>query len=119
MRAGAIPGAPGNGSRRTPWRANTLESDLGRSTAVGMYPAGASPAGALDMAGTLFEWCLNDFEDPDKVEWPASPQERRAVRGGSWFDIRAWARCVARFRSLADVRDDFAGLRVCCSSPIF
>ncbi len=38
---------------KEPWRANTSESELGRSTAVGMYPAGASPAGVLDMAGTL------------------------------------------------------------------
>ena len=42
-----------------PWRANTIESDLNHSTAVGLYPAGASPVGAEDMAGTIWEWCLN------------------------------------------------------------
>jgi len=42
-----------------PSRANTFENRLGATTAVGMYPAGASPVGALDMAGTVWEWCLN------------------------------------------------------------
>jgi formylglycine-generating enzyme required for sulfatase activity len=43
-----------------PWRldwnstyANTYESGLGRTTAVGLYPQGASPIGALDMSGNV------------------------------------------------------------------
>jgi len=39
-------------------RANTYESELNRSTAVGLYPQGASPVGALDMSGNLWEWSL-------------------------------------------------------------
>jgi formylglycine-generating enzyme required for sulfatase activity len=102
---------------REPWRANTNESELGRSTAVGMYPEGASPVGALDMAGTLYERCLNAFDDPDKVDWPASAQERRAVRGGSWYFNRPVARCAARYGQFAVSRYNYGGFRVCCSSP--
>ena len=54
-------------AKAEPWRANTFESRLGQATAVGMYPAGASPTGARDMAGTVWEWCLNKFDTP-KVE---------------------------------------------------
>jgi formylglycine-generating enzyme required for sulfatase activity len=103
---------------REPWRANTYESELGRSTAVGMYPPGASPVGALDMAGTQYEWCLNAFDDPNKVDRPASAQERRAVRGGSWLDLRAFARCAVRGGDYALNRYGSDGFRVCCASPI-
>jgi formylglycine-generating enzyme required for sulfatase activity/uncharacterized protein (DUF433 family) len=104
---------------REPWRANTYESELGRRTAVGMYPEGASPVGALDMAGTSYEWCLNAFDDPDNLDWPANPQERRAVRGGSWNNSQANARCAARNGNNANNRNDNNGFRVCCSSHIF
>lgn len=43
--------------RDEPWRANTFESGLGCTTAVGMYPAGTSLDGVLDLAGTVWEWC--------------------------------------------------------------
>jgi len=103
---------------REPWRANTVESELGRNTAVGMYPEGASPVGALDLGGTVSEWCLNAFDNPNNIGFPASPTERRAVRGGSWDFGRAFARCAARLGDVAYARDDNFGVRVCCSSPI-
>jgi formylglycine-generating enzyme required for sulfatase activity len=102
---------------REPWRANTYEGDLGRSTAVGMYPGGASPVGALDMGGTVFEWGLNAFDAPDNVDWPASWEERRVVRGGSWDYAQAFARCVARVGCNANGRAGNIGFRVCCASP--
>ena len=48
-----IRGAADWDAKQEPWRANTFESRLGQATAVNMYPAGASPTGALDMAATL------------------------------------------------------------------
>ena len=35
--------------------------------AVGMYPHGAAACGAMDMAGTLEEWCANDKMDMETV----------------------------------------------------
>ena len=82
-----------------PWRANTAESELGRSTAVGMYPAGVSPADILDMAGTLWEWCFDPFETLEArggtwlgrlVSKPSVEEARhRVLRGGSWVGVRA------------------------------
>ena len=84
---------------KEPWLANTSESGLGRTTAVGMYPLGTSPIGALDMAGTLWEWCSNDFENLDYVVLPSfSTEARRVVRGGSWFRDRGCARTTYRYR---------------------
>jgi formylglycine-generating enzyme required for sulfatase activity len=105
--------------QQEPWRANTLESDLGRSTAVGLYPLGASPAGVLDMAGTIYEWCLNAFEDPDDTGLPGSQEDRRVLRGGSWGNGRDLARSADRYWYDPGNRSSNIGFRVMCSSPIF
>ena len=62
---------------------------------VGSYPDGASPFGALDMAGNVFEW-TNDFYDAkyyasSPASNPTGPELRtaifkRVVRGGSYAD---------------------------------
>src|SRR5262249_56725196 len=38
-------------------RCNSSEASIGRPSPVGSFPAGASPYGALDMAGNVSEWC--------------------------------------------------------------
>jgi formylglycine-generating enzyme required for sulfatase activity len=99
-----------------PWRANTFESDLGRSTAVGLYPQGASRTDVLDMAGTVWEWCLNHFEEPDVTEFSTS-SDPRVLRGGSWDDYRGLARAANRGRFNPNNRNNLIGFRVVCSSP--
>jgi formylglycine-generating enzyme required for sulfatase activity len=72
---------------------------------VGSFTGGASPYGALDMAGNVMEWCQDWY---DRDYYAVSPRRNpqgpatgayRVVRGGSFFvevfDLRATARSVA------------------------
>ncbi|ADE14635.1 protein of unknown function DUF323 [Nitrosococcus halophilus Nc 4] len=116
----ATGGDPANmypwGVEENPAYANTYESGLSRSTAVGMYPLGASPVGALDMGGNLWEWCLNEYRHPERTQ--LSGDESRVVRGGSWGNDLGLARSAFRYHYLPNNRFILIGFRVVCSSPI-
>jgi hypothetical protein len=79
---------------REPWRANTWESRLGRTTAVGMYPEGQTPQGIFDLAGNVWEWCLNKYDDPKDTS--TGGEDRRVLRGGSWLDGSDLCRAAGR-----------------------
>lgn len=101
------------------WRAdasNTNESDIHRTTAVGIYPQGRSDQQVFDLAGNVWEWCLNEHSDPKRVTPRAS--EARVLRGGSWFNFRDLARADYRGNFNPGFRNSNFGFRVVCSSPI-
>jgi formylglycine-generating enzyme required for sulfatase activity len=95
--------------------ANTRESGLSRTVAVGLHPQGASPLGVLDMCGNVWEWCLNEYDVPQRVTY--SGFARQVVRGSSWNDTEYCAR--ARFRNYLNPAYRYfgVGLRVVRSSP--
>jgi formylglycine-generating enzyme required for sulfatase activity len=88
-------------------RANVWESQIGGTTPVGMYPAGASLYGLWDMAGNVWEWTASWYDEKTK--------EFRVLRGGSWYDYRHLARCAYRGRYYPDNSDDGLGFRVVVS----
>ena len=97
-------------------RANTNESHLSRTTAAGMYPGGVSAQGALDLAGDVWEWCLNQYDKPNDLS--EGGDARRVVRGGSWDLNRDFARCAFRNVCDPDFRNSYLGFRVVCVAPI-
>jgi hypothetical protein len=98
-------------------RANTEEAGIGRTVAVGLYPLGRSPFGIDDMAGNVWQWCLNSFDEPSNVNLEESFFPVR--RGGSWDADPG--RCTADNRDHLGSHDSdryHLGFRLCCGSPI-
>ncbi len=100
-----------------PAKGNTRETGIGQTSAAGMFPDGASPFGVLDMSGNVWEWCLNDYRNPEVVDGYGNG-EPKLVRGGSFYLNLNFARASAR-DDLAPVYG-FAndGFRVVLGSPI-
>ncbi|MCG6868545.1 MAG: SUMF1/EgtB/PvdO family nonheme iron enzyme [Gammaproteobacteria bacterium] len=100
--------------------ANTAESDINRTVAVGLYPAGdavfTEGARVADLAGNIWEWCRNTYDTPAGGE--PDGDAPRVVRGGSWDNSRGNARAADRNNYDPADRNDYLGFRVCCASPI-
>jgi formylglycine-generating enzyme required for sulfatase activity len=69
---------------------------LDRTSTVGIYPAGASAEGVMDPSGNVWEWCLNEFAEPDRVN--PGGNGSRILRGGSWSHARGGARGLPQRR---------------------
>jgi formylglycine-generating enzyme required for sulfatase activity len=87
--------ARGTDERSFPWGNNGPDNTLANfkaqdTVAVGSYPAGASPYGALDMAGNVWNW-LEDWYDVYPGGNPGANShfgmEGRTMRGGTWASL--------------------------------
>jgi serine/threonine-protein kinase len=69
----------------------TNTEGIGDVTEVGKYPNGASPYGAMDMAGNVFEWVSSLYRsypyDAMDGRENFDSSEDRVVRGGAWERI--------------------------------
>ena len=101
--------ARGVDGRRFPWgndfdstRLNSHDGGSFDTVHVGSFPAGASPYGALDMAGQVFEWTAT----------PAAAG-RSIVKGGSWDDKGCGVcRSAARHSRPDGIRHILIGFRL-------
>ena len=106
------------------WRDIRWNDGFAFTSPVGSYPKGASPYGALDMAGNVWEW-VYDWYDEDAYEdsrrWdPTGPATGsvRVQRGGSWYDgeAEAWVNGVVRHQNPPTDRYEDVGFR--CVIPV-
>jgi len=90
--------AQGTDGRAYPWGNQEPNCSLANyggcasgTVSVGSKPAGASPYGALDMAGNVYEWV----------------EEKSVVRGGCWNDFPMYLRVTVRGQNSASGRDNY------------
>lgn len=83
---------------------------------VGSYPGGASPYGAHDMAGNVWEWVFDPYDRAnDKPS--AQATERRVLRGGSWNYAAVFLRTSYRRHERPDFVEHRIGFRCVKDAP--
>ena len=102
--------ARGEDGREYPWgdefdkgKCNSREAAIGHTTLVTQYPNGVSPYGCYDMAGNVWEWC---------VDWYDETKDSHVLRGGSWDNAPEILRVSNRSGDNAGHRDGNIGLRL-------
>ncbi|MCP4444775.1 MAG: formylglycine-generating enzyme family protein [Myxococcales bacterium] len=89
-------------------------------SAPGAQLWGASPYGAVDMAGNVAEWVADYYSDEGYADLPlsnplrsipSSDEPRRAVRGGSWMMPRVLNLSYLRYGMPANERSSDVGFR--------
>jgi len=93
-----------------------------QTTEVGTFPPNGF--GLYDMHGNVLEWCADpwhgNYQDAptDGSVWTTNgDNERRVIRGGSWFNLPVNCRSAYRYPSSPRVTDISIGFRIVCSSP--
>jgi formylglycine-generating enzyme required for sulfatase activity len=100
---------------KPPWPRMYDEDDSAPATApVGRYPAGASPAGVMDLAGNVWEWTESHYCPYGKEDCDDS---RRVLRGGGWDTVESQVlRAAHRLPSAPTARGWSIGFR-CAKTP--
>jgi len=92
------------GNEFDPAKGNTGNSGIGQTSAVGAFLDGASPYGAMDMSGNVWERTLTEYKSAPDAD--ISSNAVRVVRGGGWTnwgvdnfrcECREWVDPAARY----------------------
>lgn len=99
-----------------PWEDKAVDDGYTDTAPVDSFPGGASPYGALNMAGNVMEWTSSlDIEYPYQADDGREDQNaaaHRVIRGGAWNDRPGDMRAAHRNRNSPDNRYDYIGFRL-------
>ena len=117
--------ARGTDERPYPWGSRFVEGErcnsnnmIGTTTPVDEFPDGKSFYGLYDMAGNVYEWCADYYdEEYYRTSPPADPPgpeggQERVIRGGSFSETRAGVRCTHRAGASETQTRDKIGFRL-------
>ena len=123
--------ARGSDRNEYPWGNNrplisilNCNNNIGDTTVVGNYPEGGSPYGALDMAGNVFEWVAdwynNSYYSQSSAKNPTGPLsgKYRVLRGGSWYYNESYVRSALRYWFNPEHADNNIGFRCALSISV-
>ncbi|MEO8044830.1 MAG: SUMF1/EgtB/PvdO family nonheme iron enzyme [Spartobacteria bacterium] len=100
------------------WRDPDINDGFAESSPVGSFPLGASPFGIEDMAGNVWEWCLDFLENyrgtPKINPRGAVSGAKRVYRGGSWRSRFNSLRATTRGSNGPNYACNDLGFRVVC-----
>ena len=121
--------ARGTDGRIYPWgntfdasKLNSADGNRGDTTQVGAYLSGASPYGIMDLAGNVWEWVADWYDEKYYASSPRnnptgpSSGSARALRGGAWLYPLQGSRATSRIRYNVTNSSDNDGFR-CARSP--
>ena len=100
------------------WSDREIDDGYPESSPVGAFPLGASPFGIEDMAGNVWEWCLDyyDLYRPGPKTNPRGPATgtKRVHRGGSWKSRFSSLRTTVRGSNVPGFSCNDLGFRIVC-----
>jgi formylglycine-generating enzyme required for sulfatase activity len=100
-----------------PWRDAQINDGYAETSPVGAFPLGASFFGLEDMAGNVWEWCL-DFYQPLPGALKRNPRVpsggTRVYRGGSWKSRFSSLRTTTRGSNAPNYASNDVGFRIVC-----
>lgn len=99
---------------------NMVNTGIGATCAVGIFPTGDAVCGAADMSGNVWEWCTTKWTGnyeryEKKVDDNLQGADRRVLRGGSFSYSPRNVRCAVRGHYDPYDRDGDLGFRVVLS----
>jgi formylglycine-generating enzyme required for sulfatase activity len=100
------------------WSDRDIDDGYAESSPVGAFPLGASAFGIEDMAGNVWEWCLDYYAayTPAPKVNPRGPTAgaRRVYRGGSWKSRFNSLRATVRNSNAPSFSCNDLGFRIAC-----
>ncbi|MCX7109591.1 MAG: SUMF1/EgtB/PvdO family nonheme iron enzyme [Proteobacteria bacterium] len=110
-------------SEADPERMNFKGTDIPRTNAVGAFPGGATPYGAEEMSGNVWEWTRSIYEGypyPEPGEKRQQQEDlkagvRRVLRGGAFHHSLSKVRCASRHYAGPVNRSGNFGFRIVVS----
>jgi formylglycine-generating enzyme required for sulfatase activity len=95
------------------WDRSRVVWDAKRPEKVASRPEGASPFGALDMAGNVFEWTESWYAAYPNAphQFPEFGKQFKVVRGGGFMGYESIARTFYRSVAYPQTRSEWVGFR--------